>query len=203
MHSTSATPRALDPRAPSVPHRSWDSELDTRRHLGFSVRISAGLGYGNAHRTLPRGESDVSGMNGEISLELGHTLIEDLILYGRLTGFAFNNVSSEEGQPLSGAYFGAILGGARYHFMPINLYLSGAAGMVAVSVTTDLVKGLNAEPGFTFALEAGKDFWVGTGHDERDVGLGLRFEYARCGTASRGGAWNGIAVSLVFSVGYN
>jgi hypothetical protein len=188
---------------PAAPHGGFDSDPDVRRHLGLSARVSAGMGYGNANRDVGKTTSDVTGLNGLLSFELGTTPIENLIVFGRLSGFAFNNISTKPDQPLSGAYFGMLGAGARYYFMPYNLYASGALALAGVSVTTDLVKGLNARPGLGFALEAGKDFWIGSGHDERDLGLGLRFEYARCGTASKGGAWTGLGVSFVLSVGYN
>ncbi|MDD9943340.1 MAG: hypothetical protein OXU20_20035 [Myxococcales bacterium] len=165
------------------------------------MRVSAGLGLGTARRDRDGGREKVSGLQGLASLDLGGAVRPDLVVFGRLGGFAVNHASDSDSPNAGSAYF-ALLGiGARYHLMPRDWYASGALSLALMSVTSDLGDVENAHPGFGFELELGKNFWAGTPREARTVGLGARLAYVRCGSLGGAGAgpWVGTAFSLVFS----
>jgi hypothetical protein len=203
------------PRAPPAPPPSAASpapsdaapafDPDTRSYTGFSVRLGAGLGLASAKRNLAKGSSKVSGFDAGVSLDIGAAAIENLIVYGRLAGFALNHANNSDSPNAGSAYFGLLGAGARYHFMPIDWYASGTLSLAAVSVTSDLGVVENAHPGFGLEIETGKDWWAGTYLDKRAIGLGLRFAYVRCGSIGNQASkpWIGTALSVVFSASYN
>jgi hypothetical protein len=194
---------------PPVSIEDWQDESgfdpDARSYIGFSVRLGAGLGLASAKRNLALGSSKVSGFNAAISLDVGNAPIENLIVYGRIAGFALNHANGSDSPNAGSAYFGLLGAGARYHFMPIDWYASGTLSLAAVSVTSDLGAVQNAHPGIGLEFETGKDWWAGTDRDKRTVGLGLRFAYVRCGSIGNQSSkpWIGSALSLVFSTSYN
>ena len=191
------------------PVEGWHEEdaIDPafRTYRGLSIRLSAGLGLASAKRNLDKGRSQVSGFNGLITVDIGAAAIENLIVYGRLGGFALNHANRSDSPNAGNAYFGLLGAGARYHFMPIDWYASATLSLAATSVTSDLGVVENAHPGIGFELETGKDFWAGTDRQKRTVGLGLRFGYVRCGSIGKGDTkpWVGTAFSFVFSTSYN
>ena len=180
---------------------------DERRHLGFSIRLSAGAGYGWARRKLPRGSSRVHGLSGQLSLDVGAAAMENLIVYGRVAGFSWNQLGDGGSANAGSAYVGLLGAGARYYLLPLNLYGSATAALAVLKITNDLGKPQNATPGFGLELEVGRDFWAGTPLDRRAIGVGLRFGWVHCGAAGTGLSdpkpWNAYALSFVFSVGYN
>jgi len=178
---------------------------DSRSYSGFSLRLAVGLGLASAKQNLAMGATKVSGFDAAVSLDIGATVIENLIVYGRLSGFALNHANSSDSANAGSAYFGLLGAGARYHFMPIDWYASGTLSLAAVSVTSDLGAVQNAHPGVGLEIETGKDWVVGTGLDKRTIGLGLRFAYVRCGSIGNQNSepWLGTALSVVFSASYN
>ena len=182
-------------------------ERDERRHEGFSIRLSAGIGYGWAKRKLERGSSRVHGLDGLLSLDVGSAVIENLIVYGRVAGFAWNQLGAGGSDNAGSAYAGMLGAGARYYLLPSNIYGSATAALGVLKITNDLGKPQNANPGFGLDLEVGRDFWAGTPLDRRAIGIALRFAWLHCGAAdtrlSEPKPWNAFALSFVFSVGYN
>jgi hypothetical protein len=178
-----------------------------RRHTGVSVRLAAGLGLASASRNLNKGSAKVGGLDGALSLDIGAAAMEDLIVYGRIGGFAFNHLNSGDSADAGSVYVGLLGAGARYHFMPIDWYASGTLALAAVSVTNALAVAQNTTPGFAFQLETGKNWWAGTTHDKRAFGVGLRFDYVHSGSLTSGversKPWVGTAFSVVFSTSYN
>jgi hypothetical protein len=216
-------PRSSAPEAPGHPqplaaHASveswgwgkepaWAATSSLRSHTGLSVRVGAGLGYARASRKLSSGSEKLGGLAGSLTLDIGAAAIEDLIIYGRLSGVAFNHASSSDTEHINGAYFLTLGAGARYYFMPQNWYAGATLSLAGIRVTNDEIDAQNAHPGFGFDLEAGKDWWIGTHYDKRSIGLALRFSYETCSTSAsampRGKAWNGYAITAVFAVGWN
>lgn len=182
-------------------------ERDMRKHEGFSVRLSAGLGFGSANRKLARDSYQVSGLLGLLSLDIGTSVVENLIVYGRFSGFAWNSLLTSDTRNAGGAYLGLLGAGARYYLMPYNIFGSATLGVATTQVLDDLGNAQNAHPGFGFELEVGHDFWAGTPLDQRAVGLALRFGYVTCGAAGTRErdpkAWNSFAISLLFAAAYN
>jgi hypothetical protein len=207
--AAAATPgRARDPRVASPLSRAQQElEAEPILHTGFSMRLGASLGVANIHRKLAKGRTKVGGIDGGLSLDFGGTPIENLIVYGRMSGYAWNHASTSDSPNVGTAYVGTIGAGARYHFMPFDWYASGTLSLAAVKVTSDLGEAQNAHPGFGLELDTGKNWWIGTNHDKRAMALGLRFAYVNC-SPSRASKrddhpWVGTAISLVFSTAYN
>ena len=182
-------------------------EHDVRKHQGFSVRLSAGLGYGATSRRLSRDTYKVRGLAGLLSLDIGASVIENLIVYGRVSGFAWNSLLASDAANAGGSYLALIGAGARYYLMPYNIFGSATVGLAATQVLDDLGNAQNAHPGIGFELEVGHDFWAGTPLDQRAVGLSLRFGYVTAGAAGTRQkdpkAWNSFAISLLFCAAYN
>ncbi|HTU56900.1 MAG TPA: hypothetical protein VMF89_00675, partial [Polyangiales bacterium] len=135
-------------------------DRDQRKHEGFSVRLSAGLGFGSTSRELRRDSYKVRGLLGTLSLDIGASVIENLIVYGRVSGFAWNSLLTSDAPNAGGSYLGLVGAGARYYLMPYNLFGSATFGLAATQVLDDLGEAQNAHPGFGFELEVGKDFWA-------------------------------------------
>jgi hypothetical protein len=190
------------------PHATLGRQHDARRHVGLSVRISAGLSLANAERDLARSTSQTSGWGATLSLDIGGTPIENLIVFGRISGFGVDHGSSDDSPNAGGAYFGLIGAGARYHFMPFDWYASGAIGLAGATTVNDVGDSQAAAPGFGLELETGKNWWAGNYRDRFTVGLGLRFAYIQSGEVDsrreqNRTPWVGSALSLVFSTAYN
>jgi hypothetical protein len=178
---------------------------DLRRHVGFSLRVGAGLGFGSAHR---KHASTVSGLEGSLHVDIGTTVLENLVVYGRLEGFAFNHLPSHDPSDAGNAYFGLVGAGARYYFMPIDWYAGGTLSLAGVLITSDHdAPDENAHPGFGLSVETGKNWWAGSRRDLRAVGLGLRGSYVWASPAGKSSKddhpWVGLALCVVFSVAYN
>jgi hypothetical protein len=182
-------------------------DRDERKHEGFSVRLSAGLGFGSTSRKLARDTYRVRGLLGVLSLDIGASVIENLIIYGRISGFAWNSLLTSDAANAGGSYLGLVGAGARYYLMPYNIFGSATLGVAAAQVIDDRGTAQNANPGLGLELEIGHDFWVGTPLDQRAIGVTLRFGYVTAGAADTGEqnskAWNSFAISLLFSAAYN
>jgi hypothetical protein len=194
---------------PPVSVENWPREAaahdyEREAYRGFSVRLSAQLGFASATRDLEVERTRTSGLGGGVMLDVGTTAMDDLILYGRLGGFALNHASSADTANAGSAYFGLLGAGARYHLMPYDWYGSATLALAVASITSDLGVVENAKPGFGLQLEIGKNWGVGPDARAATVGAGLRFSYVRCGSL-RGidEPWIGTALSLVFSIAYN
>jgi hypothetical protein len=179
---------------------------NAHKHTGFSIRLAAGIGIARADRELNAGDAALSGFNCALGLDVGSAVIENLIVYGRIAGFAFNHAGSSDSAHAGSAYFGMLGAGARYHFMPFDWYVGGTLALAAVSVTNDRSVAQNAGPGFGFELETGKYWWLDP-RDKRAYGVGLRFGWVRSGSVTSGRQrsepWVGTALSAVFSTSYN
>jgi len=193
--------------AHTLEHPFHEGGPDLRRHVGFSWRVGAGLGFGTARRKLVQGSSTVDGIAGSLHIDVGATVIENLVVYGRLEGFGFNHLPSRDTNDTGNAYFGLIGAGARYYFMPLDWYAGGTLSLAGVLVTSDHGASEKAHPGFGVSLEGGKNWWVGARRDLRAIGLGLRASYVWASPAGKSSkddnAWMGLALCLVFSVAYN
>jgi hypothetical protein len=177
-------------------------------HRGVSIRVSAGLGYGIMRRRVTDSSSyKVRGLEGQLSLDIGASVIDNLIVFGRFSGFAWNSMFVNDSRNAGGAYLGLLGAGARYYLMPANAFASAAIGVAALQVLNDLGVSQNAYPGFGTEIELGKDFWAGTPLDQRGIGLSLRFGWVHCASVPHAGAelkpWNSYSISLLFSAAYN
>ena len=137
-------------------------------------------------------------------LDVGTSAADNVIVYGRLGGFALNHGGDDDSANAGSAYFGLLGAGARYHFMPHDWYASGTVSLALTSTTNDLGVVENARPGVGMQLEAGKNWPTGFDAEWATVGLGLRFSYVRCSSLGDiSEPWIGLALSAVFSIAYN
>jgi hypothetical protein len=186
------------------PREAAADDPERRIYRGFSVRLSAQIGLANASRDVDDARTRISGPNGGVMLDIGTTAVDNVIVYGRVGGFALNHASESDTPNAGSAYFGLLGAGARYHFMPFDWYGSGTLAIAVASTTNDLGVVENAKPGLGFQIETGKNW--GTGPDARSttIGAGLRFSYVRCESLGEIDApWIGTELSLVFSIAYN
>ena len=174
------------------------------------MRVTIGAGYAFADHDLKKGEAKISGPNALISIDVGGTPVENLIVFGRLSGFGVDQARDiDDSAGMGSAFFALIGAGARYHVMPYDWYFSGMLGLSLVSVVSTTGDAQDAGPGFGFELETGKNWWAGSYKDRWTIGLGLKFAYALSGSTSSFDndkaheSWSGAALSLVFATSYN
>ncbi|MET0385872.1 MAG: hypothetical protein ABW321_07930 [Polyangiales bacterium] len=194
-----------------IPDREIAREREQARIEGFSGRLTLGMGWGAARRSkAPNadgravGTFEVSGLAGSITLDIGATLVENLVLFGRASGIAFNHVGLGDTANAGNGFIGLIGPGVRYHFPPMHWYVSGVLALAGVLATDDRNEKQRATPGFGSQLEAGMQWWVGNKFQKRAVAFGMRFDLVYAGGAGAiGGDWLAGAYSLVFSTAYN
>jgi hypothetical protein len=157
------------------------SFLLPKRHEGFMARIAFGIGGAWVDIDAEPTEVDLSGLSGTFSIDLGGSLVPNLILHGRFASVAIADPSMEvRGDDLGRAddlTAVAFLGGPglTYYFMPFNVYLSLAIGLSWLDLhyiggdsgLTDAGLGVN--------LDVGKEWWL-TRH--WGLGIGLRFWFS-------------------------
>jgi hypothetical protein len=163
-------------------------------HKAFFLRLTAGGGYGSSGDD----ELDVSGVSGDFTVAVGGCVSENLALHGTFWGWSLSNPDVEidgvgSGE-LDGSYgMSGYGGGATYYFMPVNMYISGSAGLGYVSIDTDIFDD-TSDAGFAMDLSLGKEWWVG---NSWGLGLAGAFGYHSIDGAS------GYEVALRFSATFN
>lgn len=188
---------------------SWPQEAPVRApydrsYRGLSIRLTAQLGLASATRDLDAERTRISGLGGGATLDVGTAAADDLVVYGRVGGFALNHASSSDTPNAGSAYFGLLGGGVRYHYMPYDWYGSATLALALASTTNDLGVVENAKPGIGAQLELGKNWVSGPDAEWATVGVGLRFSYVRCGSLKDiDEPWIGTALSFVFSLAYD
>ena len=191
---------------PPTTVRGWRSDADlaanSAPYSGLSLRLSSGLGYGNVARDRgERGRQQTSGLQGLLTLDLGSSISDNLVIFGRLSGFTVDHLRQSDTLNAGNAYFLMMGMGLRYHFMPADLYASGALGLALMTVTSTNKQIYNARPGAGFDLEIGKSWQVGTQLERRTISLGFRFGLVYCTAVPS--SWLGTGYSAVFSTEFN
>lgn len=186
----------------------------SRIHDGFFLRVSAGAGAGQMRyreQVAPARVSDVtaSGLSGQLELALGGNLTEPLILHGNLlfTGFGSDTrrVDGVKDAAVEVSWNATMVGaGLTYYFLPLNVYLSGTAGLAWLTERRQDDAQVQSDSGFGGTLAVGKEWWVGY-LGQWGVGAALRglvfaapIEIGRVRSTLRGGD-----IGLVFSATFN
>lgn len=137
-------------------------------HRRFFLRLTLGGGYASSSDD----ETDVTGIAGDFTAAVGGCVSENLALHGTLFGWSQSNpdvdITGVGSGELDGSYgMSGYGGGATYYFMPVNMYISGSAGVGYLTIDTDLIDD-TSDAGFAMDLSVGKEWWVGN-----SWGLGL------------------------------
>jgi hypothetical protein len=152
-----------------------------KRHEGFMARVAFGLGGASVDIDAEPTEVDLSGLSGAFSIDLGGSLVSNLILHGRFAGVAIADPSMEvRGDDLGRAddltAVAFLVGpGLTYYFMPLNVYLSLVTGLSWLDLHYIGGESGLTDAGLGFNLDVGKEWWL-TRH--WGVGLGLRFWFS-------------------------
>jgi hypothetical protein len=161
-------------------------------HDGFFLRLTLGFGAGDTTLEAPEDttlgvfggtELSFSGFSGFFSVDVGASLVENLILHGRISDFLTPGPTvsidgDEIGDADSDASTGWILvaPALTYYIMPANIYLTVAPGATRVVVDTGSGTTGRSQWGFGLNADAGIEWWVG---DQWGLGAALRFCWGR------------------------
>lgn len=179
---TGQQPSPYRPRVPREADLPDESDLDARRHRGFFLRLSSGIGAGGSRYHAPvHGELQsvkTRGLSTMFEFSMGGALTENLILHGNA---AFLNVY-ESRREVSGRHENspdiesgcALLGaGLTYYLMPANTYITVTSGVAGFSESRRGRLTIESRAGVGGSLSLGKEWWIGRTGDW-GVGAALR-----------------------------
>jgi hypothetical protein len=176
-------------------------------HDGFYFNGQLGFG-GSAIVAEREGVPDVefNNGNGDFSFDLGGALSQNVLLFGRFWSVYQANPNAETaGVEIDldddvTVYMAAVAIGARYYFMPINLYAGASLGLARFGIEADGDNIADSDYGFAIQLEVGKEWWVDA---DWAIGVGGRFSHAAADTEQEAGSVTGDALSVLFTATYN
>jgi len=146
-----------------------------RTHDGFFLRVSTGMGAGNAEISDASGSLKFSGTSIDGNFAVGAMVTPTVALHGTVWGWRVNDPDAEltvtgvgsTTATATGTLMMAAYGvGGTYYLMPANMYFSGSLGLCSLSGTEDMDG--SSKTGFAFDATVGKEWWV-----SNDLGLGL------------------------------
>ncbi len=199
-HAQEASPTSSAGPAPAVAA----PDPTAHRHLGFALRLDAGLGYSGTTGGMA---SSRSGASGNFGLVIGGAVAEDLILAGDLWGAGmFGGWSMMSGGGSGYGLWGTGLN-VTWYLMPANVYFSLSPSVTVASSMSyrgsgSMMTGWSTA-GFGFKASVGKEWWVG---DHWGLGLAAQFYASWNGNGSQGsptGTWTTLGGGLAFSATYN
>ncbi|MEO1336958.1 MAG: hypothetical protein AAFV29_15030 [Myxococcota bacterium] len=166
------------------------AHAEPRTHDGFFLRLSLGGGYTTYGAEDSASDSTINGGALASSLDIGGTIAENLVLYGR---FANNSIFEPnvdvgdtsieiENTTLS---LRSVSLGLTYYLMPANVALSIGGGLALAEVEirepdSSLQLDVNSDPGGYAFIGISKEWWVA---DEWGIGLGVQGSYAKIPTS--------------------
>jgi hypothetical protein len=161
-------------------------------HEGFFLRLQLGPGGSSVSR---KGE-DWSGVGLGMGLAIGGSPVPDLALHLDFqTTWLFS-----PSRDVNGIGMQALGLGITYYFMPVDIFLSGSAGIGWLAFENDEGQSKDTSAGFAFDALIGKEWWVGS-----DWGIGiaaqLLFMHVKDYTDDEG--LNALAVNVLFTATYN
>jgi hypothetical protein len=206
---------------PEVQEGEWDPwehvSAGGRRHEGFFLRLSIGLGGGaissKGHIERDFDETAESGLGLGTSIGIGGAVTDNLILYGDIFQTTVFDPTLErdnrEVEPRDDPLLGMDVGddlrlagigvGLVYYFMPINIYVAGSVGFGQAVFEDNGGDVAGSDIGFASNLMLGKEWWVGA-----DWGLGLAGQFITVVTDDDIlGDITGLGFNLMFSATYN
>jgi hypothetical protein len=179
------------------------------RHLGFFLRLDAGVGYLGSSTSVGGIGSSMSGVAIPFGFAIGGAVTEDFIIAGDLWGVAAVSPSfSTGGQTLPSSHSSFGLGGIglnlTYYFMPHNIYVSVTPSVVGLSITESsngTTTTSTSKAGFGAKVGLGKEWWVG---DHWGLGLAGQFFLGFNQTnVANPPTWTTVGGALAFSATYN
>ncbi len=199
-------------KSPSESKSSQEAPPGHHRHDGFFLRMLGGYGALNLKETPiftdGTGTGSISGGSSFFGLQLGFAVLDNLILYGSVTGhLALDPTWAVDGVklvPLTSTSVGINVYGAgvSYYFDAINAYVSGSAGAARATFTADKTA-YSSERGFGMDLQIGKEWWVSANWG---LGAAFFFHYSRMDDVGSGNIIPKITntvVGLAFSATFN
>lgn len=163
-----------------------------REHDGFMLRGTLGIGGAGITESTDVGgdyEAVFSGVSVGLSLDIGFSLITNLVLHARFAYLATPSPSLEVDGEDRGDSDYTILNlmlapALSYYFMPINIYVTAAVGVAWLGFDDDRYNDdLSNESdeltdaGIGLNLDVGKEWWIG-----RQFGLGVAGRFWYTGT---------------------
>lgn len=141
---------------------------DRAHDNGFFLRLSGGIGAASTKIEDGGDEVKFDGGTGDFNFAVGAAVARNFALHGTVWGWIISNPdltidiggNTFEGSVDGDLDFSAIGVGVTYYFMPVNMYLTGSAGVGALSGNGDIDGDSDLGPAFELAL--GKEWWVGT-----------------------------------------
>lgn len=155
---------------------AWSGPRD--HNDGFFLRLSGGGGSAKTSISLLDEDFELSGTGGDVNVAVGAIVTPNLALHGTVWGWAISDPDWSWGEleidniPAD-LTLSAVGGGFTYYFMPVNMYLSGSAGMGILSVDAPGGSG-ETDGGLSFDVTLGKEWWVG---DRWGLGVAGGFSY--------------------------
>lgn len=184
---------------PSAPVGTPDPTA--HRHLGFALRLDAGIGGIGISAPSPMPSS--SNVSGSFGIIIGGAVTENLILAGDLWGtgvFGGYGMMQNGG---TGYGVGGLGLNVTYYFMPVNVYVSASPSVTTLTSMThsNSTTSATSSAGFGAKIAVGKEWWVGD-----HWGLGLAGQFFSSWNGSQGavtGTWTMLGGGLAFSATYN
>lgn len=185
----------------------WDhpEAFGRNDHSGFFLRLALGVGYGHASSRTDGAGGDGPGFSGGglgFDIAIGGSVLTNLAIHAEFFGMAMPSPKVRNGnRALVGAdvQLGAFGVGLTYHIMPVNLFVSGAAGLGTVAFEREDATPDSTRLGVATHLMVGKEWWV-----DSQWGVGLAGQLMWVSAADRTyDHVNGLAVNLLFSATYN
>jgi hypothetical protein len=176
----------------ALPAALFAQDAGSRRHDGFYLSISPGIGFGESKADLTEagGSWDhvtYRGPGGMLDLKIGGALTPNLILSGDFIG---RNVQGPEVETIGGTdqadndvvlADGTLGLGLTYYIMPANVFFSGTIGVGQFALTNptddaDDDERIETNPGLSIHAKVGKEWWVSD-----NWGLGVAAGYGWIG----------------------
>jgi hypothetical protein len=171
-------------------------------HAGLFLR--AGLGLGGL--SVSRENVSYRGTSGSIEVSIGHSLIQNLLLFVELRaavvnapGFYVDGQEFPNTDVLGMATYGVGLGAT--HYLPFNTYASATLTTVWLEFEDfeDRRRSTRAG-GFGFKAAVGKEWFASP---QWGLGVAFQFHFARYPDQLLGGRWTGVEGTLAMSATYN
>jgi hypothetical protein len=131
-------------------------------HDGFYLRLTTGVGYGSQKNDDE--DVEMSGLSGLTTLGIGGSVSDNLILNADLFGLRMIEPTvdykgkTQRKLKVEVSIYGLGLG-MTYYIMPVNIYITGSAGM-AIREEKDGFGKRQSDPGYGINFAIGKEWWV-------------------------------------------
>lgn len=178
----------------SPPGRSHDG--------GFFLRLAGGAGSSASEFEIPTQTAKLSGTALDFSIAGGVILKPNLALHGTFFGWVSDadfELSGSDEITTVNTDMTALGAGLTYYLMPVNVFISGSAGIGHLSAEGSQGLG-ETDKGFAAEICLGKEWW---GADHWSVGIAGSFSYHSLPEQDEEERWTGGSYALRISVTMN